>query len=121
MEIKDYWFSLKSHVYVYFKKEKILLYNTQSGSKIETSLKEAITLVNQLYEPVNLGVIVLESQLLSNLEVQNFVKEVQKKEMGDLWEIRTGSQKPIRFIPILNLQNDIDKLHKKRHEFIESG
>jgi hypothetical protein len=37
MKIKDYWFSLKSHIYVAFKNEKMLLYDTQNGNHIETA------------------------------------------------------------------------------------
>jgi hypothetical protein len=36
MELKNYWFALKSYVYVEFKKDRILLYNTHTGDYIET-------------------------------------------------------------------------------------
>ena len=57
MKLKNYWFSLKSYVYIEFKIKKILLYDTKSGYSIETTLNDAIKLVSQLYEPANLGVV----------------------------------------------------------------
>ena len=36
MESGNYWFALKSHVYVELKEKNILLYDTKSGSRIET-------------------------------------------------------------------------------------
>jgi hypothetical protein len=73
---KDYWFSLKSHVYVDFKNGKILLYDTQTGNHIETASGYAISLVSQLYEPKNLGVTLLSKVIQTNPDIQNFVREV---------------------------------------------
>jgi pseudo-rSAM protein len=117
MEINDYWFSLKSHVYVEFKKEKILLYNTQNGNYLETASEYAIALVSQLYEPKNLGVTLLNKELQKSPNVQNFVREVLEKQMGDLLEIEKIPVKPVQLIPILNLQRDIDKLKYKKEYF----
>jgi len=44
METKKYWFSLKSHVYVEFKKHEMLIYNTQTGKMLKVTSKEAIDL-----------------------------------------------------------------------------
>ncbi|GHU72358.1 hypothetical protein FACS189413_15320 [Bacteroidia bacterium] len=116
METKEYWFSLKSHVYVEFKKEKILLYNTQTGNYIEAALEEAISLVLQMYEPENLGVTLLSKEQQSNSAVQNFVQEVLEKQIGDLLEVEKFPQKPIRLVPILNLQKDVDRLKKNKED-----
>jgi pseudo-rSAM protein len=121
METKEYWFSLKSHVYVEFKKEKILLYNTQTGNYIETALEEAISLVLQIYESKNLGVTLLSKEQQSNSAVQNFVQEVLKKQIGDLLEVEKFPQKPIRLVPILNLQKDVDRLKKNKEDSILLG
>lgn len=48
MELKNYWFALKSHIYVEFKENEILLYDTQSGNRAITILDEPIVLVTQL-------------------------------------------------------------------------
>jgi pseudo-rSAM protein len=121
METKAYWFSLKSHVYVEFKKEKILLYNTQTGNYIETALEEAVTLISQMYEPKNLGVTLLSKEQQSNFTIQNFVQEVLEKQIGDLLDVEKVPQKPVRLVPILNLQKDVDRLKKNKEDSILLG
>ncbi|MDR1879208.1 MAG: TIGR04150 pseudo-rSAM protein [Bacteroidales bacterium] len=113
METKDYWFALRSHVYVEFKKGKILLYDTKTGNNVETALEPAISLVSQMYEPKNLGVTLLSKDVQKD-DVQNFVREILEKQMGDITETEKFTVKPVRLIPILNLQKDMDKLKDKQ-------
>jgi len=121
MEIRDCWFALKSHVYVEFKDEKILLYDTKSGNHIETGRQVAVSLVSLLYEPKNLGVTLLTKGMQSNQEIQLFVQEVMEKQMGDLIDVENLPNKPVRLIPILNLQKDVDKLKKKEENYLLIG
>jgi pseudo-rSAM protein len=114
METKDYWFALKSTVYVEFKQNKMLLYDTHTGNYIETVFDKAIALISQMYEPKNLGVTLISKDFQKDIDVQNFVKEVLGRQMGDLLEIEKVPVKPVRLIPILNLQRDIDKLKDKQ-------
>jgi pseudo-rSAM protein len=114
MEIKDCWFALKSSVYVEFKSEKILLYDTQTGNHVVALFESAIALINELYKPENLGVMLLHKDLQKDPGIQNFVGEILGKKMGDLLEIERVPQKPVRLVPILNLQRDIDKLKNKQ-------
>ena len=53
--MKNYWFALKSHIYVEFKTKFTLLYDTVSGERIESELEEGNALIRQMYEPLNLG------------------------------------------------------------------
>jgi pseudo-rSAM protein len=117
MKMNDYWFFLKSHVYVEFKKAEILLYDTQNGNYLETVSEYVIALVSQLYDSKNLGVTLLNKELQKNSDIQNFVQEVLEKQMGNLLETETNPIKPVRLIPTLNLQRDIDKLKDKKEYF----
>lgn len=110
MEAMDYWFSLKSYVYVEFKKDVMLLYNTHNGNTMKVNDKEAISLVNQMRKPENLGVIFLKKEVQTNPQIQTFLHEIIELQMGDLWEINDVNQKPVRLFPILNLQRDVDRL-----------
>ena len=121
MRTRGYWFFLKSHVYVEFKKEKILLYNTKNGNYIEAVFKEVISLVMQMYEPKNLGVIFLSKEQKSNAIVHDFVQEVLEKQIGELLDVRDDFQKPIQLIPILNLQRDVDRLKKTKTDSVLLG
>ena len=117
MKNKDYWFALKSYVYVEFKERKILLYDTKSGNYIETENKDAISLISQLYEPKNLGVTTLTKDMQLEPNINQFVNEVLEKQIGDLTDIEKLPNKPIRLIPILNLQKDVDKLKKNEENY----
>jgi pseudo-rSAM protein len=98
---------------VEFKKEKALLYDTITGNYIETASESVISLVSKLYEPKNLGVTLLSKDLQMNPDIQDFVREAFEKQMCDLLDPEKFNAKPVRLIPILNLQKDIDKLKDK--------
>lgn len=121
MDTKNYWFSLKSHIYVEFKNSKILLYDTERGNYIETELNGAIALISQMYEAKNLGVALLTKEMQADTNILNFVKDILKKQMGDLTDVEKCPSKPVRLIPILNLQKDVDRLKKKREDSILIG
>lgn len=121
MELKNYWFALKSHIYVEFKENEILLYDTQSGNRAITILDEPIVLVTQLYEPKNLGVILVNAEKYSNPHIRNFIQEMVNKEMGDLMEVESFCKKPIRLVPILNLQKDIEKHKNNKDKVVYLG
>ena len=112
MEKKGFWFALKSNVYVEFKEKRILLYDTKFGENIETEQEENIALIVRLYEPENLGVILIQDELQTDVGV--FIHEIIDKKMGDLINIKENLPKPVRLVPILNLQKDIDK--HRQHE-----
>ena len=117
METKNYWFALKSHIYVEFKSGQILLYDTNRGNRIETRQKEVIALVSQLYEPENLGVTLLTKEMALSPDITGFVREVLEKQMGDLTDVETMPNKPVRLIPILNLQKDVNRLKKNEENY----
>lgn len=121
MELKNYWFALKPHVYVEFKENKILLYDTHTGNYLETELTGAIELISQLYEPKNLGVTLLNKEMLSDADIRSFVLDILEKQLGDLIGIEQFPNKPVRLIPILNLQKDINKLQKRGEDSILIG
>lgn len=107
--MEKFWFALKSHIYVDFKESNMLLYDTRHGDRIESTSDKAIMLIHQMYEPQNLGVISVDSGILSEPHIEKFIHEVIHKNMGDLMSLEKFPTKPVRLIPILNLQKDIDK------------
>lgn len=111
---KKYWVGLKSHTYTSFNPEDrgMLLYNTLTGEYIETDNKKSIALINTILDRSNLGVICIEGELLSEAELFSFVDGICRKELGDITEITSINRKPIRLVPLLNLQKDMDKLGK---------
>ena len=98
MEKKSFWFAWKSNVYVEFKEKRILLYDTKFGENIETEQEENIALIVRLYEPENLGVILIQDELQTDVGV--FIHEIIDKKMGDLINIKENLPKPVRLVPI---------------------
>jgi pseudo-rSAM protein len=121
MDTKNYWFALKSHIYVEFKREKILLYDTHTGNYVKTELHGAIALISQMYEPKNLGVTLLTKEMQADTDIRNFVENVLEKQMGDLTDVEKYPNKPVRLIPILNLQKDVDRLKERGEDSILIG
>ncbi|WP_044265453.1 TIGR04150 pseudo-rSAM protein [Bacteroides timonensis] len=109
MKAKNYWFALKSYVYVEFKEKNILIYDTKHGNRIEAVQAKVITLIKEMYKPGNLGVIPISNKLQSDPYIRNFIQEVIDKEMGDLMDTEHFPNKPVRLIPTLSLQKDIDR------------
>lgn len=121
MKIEEtrFWFTLSKDVYVSFNSPvQLLLYNTSNGQSIIVSYSNCIELVNNIYEPSNLGVIDTENLNLDQ-EMLDFLDKSIKLGIGLKTEKFESSKKPINLLPILNLQNDIEKLkHNKEDHLI---
>lgn len=105
-----FWFTLYKDVFVSFNSEKtILLYHTINGKSLIVLNDRCIEIVKDIYAPSNLGVIDLESLNLDN-EVSYFISETIKLGIALTVEKSINPMKPINLLPILNLQNDIEKL-----------
>jgi len=105
-----YWFTLSKDVYVSFNSmSQLLLYNTNSGKSLIISQPKCIEIVNDVYKPSNLGVIDLEI-INPDHEILQFLDKSIKLGIGLKIEKSVSSNKPINLLPILNLQNDIEKL-----------
>lgn len=109
---QNYWFSLKSHIYVEFMDNRILIYDTQKGTHVIIINYEVVGLIKAMYEPENLGVVILYSELLNNNDVDLIINNLVKLQIADIECIIDKIQKPIKLVPILNLQNDIDKINE---------
>jgi pseudo-rSAM protein len=111
-EKKNYWFALSKHVFVSFNNpDTILLYHTINGTYLINSKPECIELIKDVYNPINLGVIALESKD-DNKCINDFIDEINIHGMGVVIEKTDNLSKPINLLPLLNLQNDIAKLQK---------
>ncbi|NLK15447.1 MAG: TIGR04150 pseudo-rSAM protein [Bacteroidales bacterium] len=112
MEIKkkEIWFTLSKDVYISFNSpEKLLLYNTSNGKFLVVTNSKCIELINKVYEPSNLGVVDIETiELDSN--ILDFLDKATSSGIGLTTKKSVCPNKPINLLPILNLQNDIEKL-----------
>lgn len=107
---KNYWLYISSHVYCNIKEKRVLLYNTENGMSIESEDQTVLALIQSLHERKNLGAIYCEGKMLVKSSYEKFILEFCNKQMGCLKDVEQIPEKPIQMMPILNLQNDIDKL-----------
>ncbi len=116
--LKKYWICIYPHVYAINKNDKYFLYNTQNGLASETENEICLSLVKEIYEKHNLGVIELNNKYKNSSVCCNFIEEVIKKNIGGIEIIQADKGKPIVLLPILNLQRDVDKMKGKDESLI---
>jgi pseudo-rSAM protein len=110
---------------VYFAKaanDKLLLYNTKTGQYIECKSLICCQLIDEIHIPENLGVLELTAKYLCNKEVIDFIENIVEQDFGKIVEQYPDMPKPINLLPILNLQDDIDRLRKdEEHDIGEKS
>lgn len=111
---KNYWLWIAPHVYCRIESTKAILYNTQNGLVLKTDSAEAVELLTNLYDKTNLGAIYFEGIMLADYAINEFLITFCEKNMGGLVDIDEEKSKPIQMMPVLNLQQDIDR--KQQHD-----
>lgn len=106
----SFWFTLSKHTYVSFNsKSPLLLYNTHNGKTLVVHNSNCLEIVHNVYEPSNLGVIEIDPEKLDE-QVYDFIENNVAVGIGIKMEKTVSTNKPINLLPILNLQNDVEKL-----------
>ena len=112
MEMKDSWLSLPETVYVSFEElDSVLLYHTEKSCHAYSRLPKIVKLMEEVYNPKNLGVVNL-NEYLPDGDIEVFLDRLLESGMCKLKEQTKGASKPISFLPILNLQNDVERLQE---------
>lgn len=109
-EQKNYWLYISSDVYCCIKGEKALLYNTANGRHLETDSTVNIRLLEALHETTSLGSIGFEGARLQDDTLREFLTRFCEAGMGGLVDRQEQPQKPVQMMPMLNLQQDIERL-----------
>ena len=104
-------FLLYPHIY-YTKNtcNKLFLYNTKTGASIESDSGICLKLIEDVYKPVNLGIIDLTDNHLNNPDAVCFIEEIVAKDFGKTIDVTPDMPKIINLLPILNLQDDVERL-----------
>jgi pseudo-rSAM protein len=109
--LNNQWFYLYPEVYVSLEKQGyVLLYHTKTGKKLISNNPVCIQLIRDVYMPKNLGVIELTERFAANEICRDFIQDIIDKNLGSTVDKAEFKSKPINLLPILNLQNDIDKM-----------
>ncbi|MDR1583954.1 MAG: TIGR04150 pseudo-rSAM protein [Prevotellaceae bacterium] len=111
----DYWFTIEPYVYVSIVNNTVLLYNTIDGVFIESENIKIVELLRETLQKENCGVILLTNERFNQKEINDFIKELREKYMGDVIDIDLSNGKPVQLLPFFNV-SDIHELYKK-HNF----
>jgi pseudo-rSAM protein len=109
--MKKYWLTLFPETFLWEKKDKILIYNT--NTQIPTEIKcspEIKNICQELHRPENLYTVEIEQNQLANSLFNKFIQQVKKTKSGVLIEKDGINQKPISYAPIFKLQQGIEQL-----------
>lgn len=90
-------------------KDKILLYNTLNGKFLITSVLVVKNIIYKLISNTN-KIIVLESDLLENSEIDEFLVKIVNLNMGYILDSFNPKKLPIQFINNLKIQKEIEFL-----------
>ncbi|WP_018964963.1 hypothetical protein [Porphyromonas gulae] len=97
------WICLSEKCFVDFIDYKsVFMYNTEQHSMLSTENLDFIMLVQELQSPANLGSV----EIGENRETDSTISEALSKE---LLYIENSVNKPLIFLPILNLQRDLER------------
>lgn len=103
MNKKTKWLILPPHTFVdHINASKLFLYNTETSSNHLITDDETISLIIELQQSYNLGSKIYSEEGSCNV----YLKELISR---DLLQLVEAKEKPIVFLPILNLQRDLEK------------
>lgn len=105
------WIFLEPTTYSCSNGEGWFLYNTQNGQHFSSSEKEVIAVLNEIHDRKNLGVTIVDGDIIQgSVILSQFVEDIERKQLGGITSVEEIKMKPIRLLPLLNLQRDIDRL-----------
>jgi pseudo-rSAM protein len=107
---KKQWLCLENWVYAAIRPEQLMLYNTRTGQYMISEEQQHLAIVAKMHERQNLGVILFEAAWADNASVLQFIDEAVEKNIFSLEDFQEGQLKPIRLMPVLNIQKDVERL-----------
>jgi len=109
--MKKYWFYLEPYTFLWEKQEKVMLYNSLSGTHIlfepDSATKPIVTSWNNAD---NLYGIELTEADIEKESVKDLIFQVREAFSGDIIELGAEQQPPVSLKPFLNFQMDRQRL-----------
>ncbi len=109
----EYWFTIDPYVYVCLTDTCTLLYNTLDGVTIESDKVEVLGLIRELLIQEKFGVILLSEKRFMQKDINDFIREIREKYMGDVIDVKLSNGKPIQLMPYFNYSSDKLDVYKK--------
>lgn len=109
----NYCLTIEPYVYISMVKNHALLYNTLDGKTIESDNIEVIKLLHEILQEENCGVTLLKKDQYIKKEINDFIKDIRGKYMGDIIDVSLSNGKPIQILPYIIFSN----MRNKRYDF----
>ena len=114
--ISDYWFTIEPYVYVGLTNKNALLYNTLDGVSLESDEVEVVELLREMLQEKHCGVFLLRRERYARKEVNDFIRNLREKFMGDVIDVTLSKGKPVQVLPFYNFSDKHD-VYKKLNKF----
>lgn len=120
--MKEYWFVIYPHCFLWVKSEEGLIYNTENHAKISFSNTGTLShVVGKLSAMENLYCIRLTEKELENQDVAEWIQEIITKGCGELVEDNGINQRPLSLSPILKVQDEADYYRWEHNQGIDGN
>ncbi len=106
---KTYWLVLEPYTYLSFTHQGVLVYNTLDGSSIESQERPVVDLLHTMNEQSE-GLIQIKGSDFKDEIIESFIVKLRDHFMGDIIDCSLSEGSPIQLMPILNLQNSVERL-----------
>lgn len=120
--MKEYWFAVYPHCFLWLKGEEGLVYNTKNYAKIlfcnEGLLAEK---AGQLVVMENLYCIRLTEEELADEKLSEWIQNMAAQECGTLVEDNGINQRPLSLPPILKIQDEADYYRWEHRQGIDGN
>ena len=118
MNDTNYWFYVYPNIYVeQVHREKMMLYNTDTGAVLHSANLVFNDWVREVHIAENLGVISVSEEAVETCD-KELLEDAIKKKLVNLQPIASHPLKPVNFLPILNLQKDIENIDDEATELM---
>ncbi len=120
--MKEYWFSIYPHCFVWLNENEGLLYNSKNGVKLRFNNDGLLrNVISKLLILENLYCITLTENELSEKELKLWIKDIEEKECGILVEKNEFNLRPLSLPPILKVQDDKEYYCWENHQGIDGN
>lgn len=108
--MKEYWFVLDAYVFLWSDEKEVLVYNSLSGKGFIYSLSKGLSvLIEALRLKENLYSVSINDDDLENKDIHHFIFSLRENFCGDIFAKSEFPQKPIVFVPELNINEDVNR------------
>lgn len=113
--MKTYWLTLRPHTFVWAKGDNGIVYNSENyQSYIFANIGQVNKLYLELMQMDNLYCVSIDEESMKSQDLRNFVEQIVGIDAGCLVEKESDIPKPISYMPILKVQENIESL-RSRH------